>query len=447
MSVIGVVLTLLRGRLPGQLVIQLTDRCNARCPQCGMRINAKFSRSTLSRDDVKRILDHAVKIGIQAVSFTGGEPFLSFDLLVELIEHAAAVGIPYIRTGTNGFFLQQALQKDFDFEVRRVAERLAATSLRNVWISIDSADLAYHEEMRGFPGIVSAIERALPIFHEYGIYPSANLGINRNVGGRRTAELEVPSGRSDIATQQRFLEGFRQAFAGFYRRVVDIGFTIVNACYPMSVDQAEDTDVLQAVYTAESSDRVVRFNRVEKALLFEALLETVPEFRSQVRVFTPCSSLYALRREQLGDNGSFPCRGGVDFFFVACRDGNTYPCGYRGHEDLGKFWALDVKKLDDHTKCRLCEWECFRDPSELAGPILELLARPIAFWNRMRRDPTYRRLWLDDWRYYRVCRFFNGREPMPDAVRDWAKVSHAVRQSESNAQTAKEVSEAVEAMV
>ena len=29
---------LFRGRLPGQAVIQITTRCNARCVQCGMSI-------------------------------------------------------------------------------------------------------------------------------------------------------------------------------------------------------------------------------------------------------------------------------------------------------------------------------------------------------------------------------------------------------------------------
>ena len=40
-------LSLLRGRVPGQLVIQYTDACNARCPQCGMRTTERYLRSKL----------------------------------------------------------------------------------------------------------------------------------------------------------------------------------------------------------------------------------------------------------------------------------------------------------------------------------------------------------------------------------------------------------------
>lgn len=79
----SVILHLRRKRLPGQLVIQLTDQCNASCPQCGMRITEKFPRSRLSTDRVKRILDGAARVGVEAVSFTGGEPFLFFDALGE----------------------------------------------------------------------------------------------------------------------------------------------------------------------------------------------------------------------------------------------------------------------------------------------------------------------------------------------------------------------------
>ena len=72
-----------RRMTPGQLVIQLSDRCNALCPQCGMRVTAKFARSKLSGDDIKRILGAAAHNGVKAVSFTGGEPLLFFDELVD----------------------------------------------------------------------------------------------------------------------------------------------------------------------------------------------------------------------------------------------------------------------------------------------------------------------------------------------------------------------------
>lgn len=399
-------------RIPGQLVIQFTDRCNARCPQCGMRVTEKFSRSTLAVDEVKRALDHAARTGIRAVSFTGGEPFLHFDELIALIQHAGAAGLKYIRTGTNAFQLWRALGPRFEDEVARLADRLADTRLRNLWISLDSAVPEVHEAMRGFPGIVEAIERALPVFHQRGLYPSANLGINRNVGGDDTRQIRLTEGKEDGGEQEGlFVDSYRAAFRRFYRRVLDMGFTTVNACYPMSMESLDSASEMSAVYAATSADSVVRFAPREKALLYATLGEVIPEFRSRLRIFSPLCSLHALARDHGGEAASYPCRGGIDFFFIDSRDGNTYPCGYRGAENLGEFEQLDRSAMNRTHDCRACDWECFRDPSELAGPLLQAATDPAGLFGRLRRDRTFFRLWLEDWRYYRACDFFDGRRP------------------------------------
>lgn len=65
---------LLKQRIPGQLVVQVTDRCNATCPQCGMRVSRVFPRSRLELGRLFSIIDAAAEKGIQALSFTGGEP-------------------------------------------------------------------------------------------------------------------------------------------------------------------------------------------------------------------------------------------------------------------------------------------------------------------------------------------------------------------------------------
>ena len=90
-------------RIPGQVVIQTTNRCNALCPQCGMRRSADIQRTELATGTVKKTLDGCAEKGVQAVSFTGGEPLLFLDNLVEWMDYAGKVGIPFIRTGTNGF--------------------------------------------------------------------------------------------------------------------------------------------------------------------------------------------------------------------------------------------------------------------------------------------------------------------------------------------------------
>lgn len=410
---------LLRGRVPGQVVVQLTDRCNATCPQCGMRVTERFDRSRLSMDEVRGIIDAAAEKGVRALSFTGGEPMLIFEDLAELIRYAGAAGIPYLRTGTNGFFFTNSHRPDFKSRIARFVDTLADTPLRNFWISIDSAVPRVHETMRGFPGVVEGIRSALPVFHAAGIYPSVNLGVNRNIS-EGTAGLSTAAGQlSRDEYLNAFYHRFRDGFREFYRFAVDMGFTLVNSCYPMSIDDGDGAEGdLSAVYAASSVDRVVRFSPEEKALLFRALFDTIPEFRSEIRIFSPRASVYELWRQYSGSpqEDPYPCRGGKDFFFVNARDGNTYPCGYRGDENLGKFPDLDLASLKNGDRCVACDWECFRDPSTLFGPILEGLARPASLLERLRHDRAYGGIWVEDLRYYRACDFFNGRTA-PDYIR------------------------------
>jgi hypothetical protein len=204
-----------------QLVIQLTDRCNGLCPQCGMRATETFSRSSLMIDDVKRIIDAAAARGFSVLSFTG---------------------VP----------------------------------LRNLWISIDSAEASVHEGMWGFPGVIEGIQKAQPMFHERGIYPTANLGINRNMGGRFHGKPTLLSGNGSENSRERFYDYYRTSFTRFFEFVIDLGFTLVNTCYPMSMANIDQSEELRPVYVAESADPLVSFSREEKVLLFEALLDSIP---------------------------------------------------------------------------------------------------------------------------------------------------------------------------
>jgi len=280
-----------RNRLPGQLIIQITDACNAKCPQCGMRVTAGFKRSRLSLDTIRRAIDAAAEKGFQAISFTGGEPLLFLDDLIAMIRHAGSAGIPYIRTGTNGFVFMGSDKKGFNSRIERLAHALADTPIRNFWISIDSAVPQVHEAMRGLPGVVDGIQKALPIFHACGIYPSANLGINRNLAGG-----DASTGNQRLSPEA-FYQYYRSGFEQFYRFACELGFTMVNCCYPMSIPDGESGEGLSPVYAATATDDVVNFSRMEKALLFQALSETIPSFRSRIRIFTPRTSLLALTRQ------------------------------------------------------------------------------------------------------------------------------------------------------
>jgi MoaA/NifB/PqqE/SkfB family radical SAM enzyme len=378
-----------------------------------MRVGEPYRRSTLEDAEVRRILSAAAANRVGAVSFTGGEPMLLFDRLIDWIDYAGQVGVPYIRTGTNGFFFRNPDSPDFDARVERAARRLAAVPLRNFWISLDSCYPEVHESMRGFSGVVEGIRRALPVFHAHGLYPSANLGINRNVGGDMTRHLTPGRFSSTTAYLDAFYRTYRVAFRRFYRLVIDLGFTMVNTCYPMSVGDPEAEGGLDAVYAATAVGDIVRFTAQEKVRLFRALREVIAEFRSRLRIFSPVASLHALERQYAGEpEKSVSCRGGIDFFFIDAKDGCAYPCGYRGKERFGPY-RNPMPSASDVSDCRLCDWECFRDPSELFGPLLDAASSPARLVSKICKDPAHYKLWVKDLLYYRACNFFDGRKP-PD---------------------------------
>lgn len=388
----------IRGRVPAQAVIQMTDFCNAKCPQCGMRVQEKFPRHRLDEARLMNMIDSAAKNSVNAISFTGGEPFLHTDTLISCINRASEKGIKFIRTGTNAYFLTGHDRFDFKYKVNRLAEKIAATKLYTLWFSLDTWNADLHEENRGLKGVVKGMEKALPIFAEHGIYPSANLGINRHAAGRSLPHISC----ADSADE--FKASFKLGFRKFYAFAESLGFTIVNACYPMSADNG-------SVYKAESADRIVKFTHAEKTAIFTALWEVIPEYRSRLRIFTPRSSLFSLIREYGGKTETaYPCRGGTDFFYIDSRNGYTHPCGFREGEDMGLFENLKPENLDRKAHCLKCDWECFRDPSTLFGPVSELFSNPPKLVKRISQNREFFKLWYNDVKYYKACNFFNGRE-------------------------------------
>jgi hypothetical protein len=369
-----------------------------------MRVANDFARTRMERRVAARIVDHAAELGVSALSITGGEPFLCLSDVQFLIRRATAAGIRHTRTGTNGFVFTGSESRTFTARMQRLAEGLVSSGLRNLWISLDSADVETHERLRGLRGVVAGIARALPIFHSYGLYPAVNLGLTRRLGGEPLPQLED-------AGPDEFSAVVRQGMTAFFTRAVDLGFTMANVCYPMSV--SDESDGLVPAYLATSDEGLVRFSLRERALLYSALADVIAERRHSIRVFTPLSSLDALSAQHDGRQGH-ACRGGVDYFFVDAH-GDTYPCGYRGDEWLGPFVTFRPRRGGKPT-CTRCDWECFRDPSELLGPVTSPGRRSLPAVRLLSGSDARMRLWWQDVRYAHACGLFDGRRP-PDPAR------------------------------
>ncbi len=123
-------------RIPLSVHVDLTMRCNETCVHCYRVIER---RDELTTAEVTALLHELARAGTLYLTFSGGEVFLRRDLF-ELIEVAKRLRFD-LRLKTNALLV-----------TRERAERLRALGVRQVDISIYSADPAVHDQVTRVPG-------------------------------------------------------------------------------------------------------------------------------------------------------------------------------------------------------------------------------------------------------------------------------------------------------
>src|SRR5881296_500961 len=95
------------------LTVDLTNRCNMMCDPCFMDANQVGYVHELGWDEIKEILDNALKIKPRrqmSVQFSGGEPTMSPNFL-EAVAYARKIGYNSVQAATNG--IEFAKSKEF----------------------------------------------------------------------------------------------------------------------------------------------------------------------------------------------------------------------------------------------------------------------------------------------------------------------------------------------
>jgi MoaA/NifB/PqqE/SkfB family radical SAM enzyme len=93
---------------PVYVQFYITARCNLTCEQCNI-IYANADVRECNIDDVERIADNFLKMGVAIILLTGGEPFARKDL-PEIIRAFESRGI-HVRMQTNGFASEEQIIK------------------------------------------------------------------------------------------------------------------------------------------------------------------------------------------------------------------------------------------------------------------------------------------------------------------------------------------------
>jgi GTP 3',8-cyclase len=118
------------GRIATDLRISLTDRCSLRCTYCmpaeGLDWLSRTDR--LSDDEIVRLAEVFVRLGVTSIRLTGGEP-LVHRTVVDVVSRLAALDPrPELSLTTNGISLD------------RTAGPLLAAGLDRVNVSVDTLD-------------------------------------------------------------------------------------------------------------------------------------------------------------------------------------------------------------------------------------------------------------------------------------------------------------------
>lgn len=129
------------------LRVSVTDRCNLACPYCspGGPINGKGGRE-LPLETLGAIVEVAVRLGVDKVRITGGEPLLREGLADFVFRLAALRGLKTLSMTTNGTLLAP------------VAADLAAAGLQSVNVSMDSSDPQEYRDATGGGRLSDAVE-------------------------------------------------------------------------------------------------------------------------------------------------------------------------------------------------------------------------------------------------------------------------------------------------
>lgn len=132
-----------------ELEVRLDWRCNAKCKFCGVW---KYDRAgMLPVERWREIFTDLAAAGLAHVLFTGGEPMLYPDFL-DIIQHVDGLGVGTAII-TNGSMLDET----------RVARLATLTGLRQITVSLDSADPVVHDEVRKMRGLFQRATRGMAL--------------------------------------------------------------------------------------------------------------------------------------------------------------------------------------------------------------------------------------------------------------------------------------------
>src|SRR5688572_10981101 len=135
------------------LRLSVTDRCNLRCQYCMPEEEYVWleREHLLTFEEISRLVDVFLTLGVTRVRLTGGEPLLRRDLPLLVEKLAQKRGLADLALTTNGLLLEEQ------------ALPLRRAGLHRLTVSLDTLDARRFEELTRRPGhdrVLAGIEAA-----------------------------------------------------------------------------------------------------------------------------------------------------------------------------------------------------------------------------------------------------------------------------------------------
>jgi len=161
---------------PQAVTIGVTDKCQCGCQHCSAAAYVG-SRSLLSLQDIESIVSQSIELGVNNITFTGGDPLLRDELeeCVRFVPEGKAV----VQVFTNAVALDSER-----------AASLKAAGVYGVQISLDSPEPEEHDRFRRRPGTFNAVAEGVKNALEAGLLVAlSTYATNDSVRERKLGRL------------------------------------------------------------------------------------------------------------------------------------------------------------------------------------------------------------------------------------------------------------------
>jgi MoaA/NifB/PqqE/SkfB family radical SAM enzyme len=149
-------------------ILAITQKCSLGCSHCYER----FSLSPQDSVPVERwkdVVSELQEMGVNTITFSGGEPMERYEALLELLESGdKGLSDFHLHTSGYGVSLERALA-------------LKKSGLTAAGVGLDDVDPNRHDVLRGRQGAHQEAVRALGFFREAGIFTYLNMCLTKGL--------------------------------------------------------------------------------------------------------------------------------------------------------------------------------------------------------------------------------------------------------------------------